>query len=59
MIVVYLVVIELGKQRFYRALPVGPPVARSRPTHEHWIHHRAMRWSIRARPHRPGPAHRT
>jgi Mg2+-importing ATPase len=59
MIVVYLVLIELGKRRFYRVLPHGPPIARPRPTREHWIHHRASRWSIHARPHRPAAAHHT
>ena len=59
MIVVYLVLIELGKRRFYRVLPHGPPIARPRPPREHWIHHRASRWSIHARPHRPAAAHHT
>ena len=59
MIVVYLVLIELGKRRFYRARPQGPPIARPRPAREHWIHHRATRWSIPARPQGPAPAQRT
>lgn len=33
-----------------RAWPHGPPVARRRPDREHWIHHRATRWSIPGRP---------
>ncbi len=53
MIIVYLLLIELGKRRFYRVRPSGPPVARPRRDREHWIHHRASRWTIRARPHRP------
>jgi Mg2+-importing ATPase len=53
MIVVYLVLIELGKRRFYRAIPPGPPIARRRPEREHWIHYRASRWSIPTRPHHP------
>ncbi len=57
MIIVYLVLIELGKLRFYRARAHGPPLARPRPDHEHRVHHRASRWTIRARPRRPIPAH--
>ena len=56
MIVFYLVLVELGKLRFYRVRPHGPPVARRRPEREHWIHHRATRWSIHGRPRRPIPA---
>ncbi|MGZ4426227.1 MAG: magnesium-translocating P-type ATPase [Gaiellaceae bacterium] len=58
MIVIYLVLVELGKLRFYRVRPHGPPVARRRPDREHWIHHRATRWSIPGRPRRPMAAHR-
>jgi Mg2+-importing ATPase len=50
MIVVYLALVELGKVRFYRTRPQGPPVARRWPDREHWIHHRATRWSIPGRP---------
>jgi P-type Mg2+ transporter len=57
MIVIYLVLVELGKLRFYRIRPHGPPVARHHPKREHWIHHRATRWSIPGRPHRPTRAH--
>ena len=57
MIVIYLVLVELGKLRFYRVRPHGPPVARRWPEREHWIHHRATRWSIHGRPRRPMPAH--
>jgi P-type Mg2+ transporter len=41
MIVVYLLLIELGKLRFYQVRPSGPPLSRRRPDREHWIHHRA------------------
>ncbi len=57
MIVLYLVLVELGKLRFYRVQPHGPPLARRRPAREHWIHHRATRWSIPGRPRHPTPAH--
>ena len=46
MIVIYLVLIELGKLRFYRAAPAGPPVSRHRGRREHLIHRRASRWTI-------------
>ena len=46
MIVLYLLLVELGKLRFYRVRPHGPAVARRRPDREDWIHHRATRWSI-------------
>jgi Mg2+-importing ATPase len=59
MIVVYLVLIELGKRRFYRVRPHGPPIARPRPRREHRIHRRASRWTTHARPHPPIPAHPT
>ncbi len=59
MIVVYLLLIELGKRRFYRVRPAGPPLARPRPDHERRIHRRASRWTILTRPHRPRTAHRT
>ena len=57
MIVLYLVLVELGKLRFYRVRPPhGAPVARRRHEREHWIHHRATRWSIHGRPPRPTAA---
>jgi Mg2+-importing ATPase len=56
MIVIYVVLVELGKLRFYRVRPHAPPVARRRPEREHWIHHRATPWSIHGRPRRPMPA---
>jgi Mg2+-importing ATPase len=48
MILVYLVLIELGKRRFYRVgirtrPPAGPPPA----DRDRRIHHRAARWSVR------------
>lgn len=55
MIALYLVLVELGKVRFYRVGPNGPPVAPRRPEREHWIHHRAARWSIHGRPRRSRP----
>ena len=57
MILVYLVLVELGKRRFYRVRPGGPAIARPLPDRERWIHHRASRWSTRAPPRRPIPAH--
>jgi len=47
MVIAYLVLIELGKQRFYRALPHGRPLAR--PHLHKRAHHRASRWSITGR----------
>jgi len=58
MIIVYFVLIELGKRRFYRLRPPGPPIARARPDRERWIHRRASRWTTHTGPHhrRPAPA---
>jgi P-type Mg2+ transporter len=48
MIVIYLVLIELGKRRFYRVpATAGPPIARRPARREHLIHRRASRWTIR------------
>jgi len=47
MVVAYLILIELGKQRFYRALPHERPHARPHP-HKR-ARHRASRWSITGR----------
>ena len=52
MIVIYLVLIELGKRRFYRVHTEGPPLARPHPPRQRRVHHRATRWSIPGRPHR-------
>ena len=57
MILVYLALVELGKRRFYRVRPPGPAIARRLPEREHWIHHRASRWTTHATPRRPVPAH--
>ncbi len=57
MIVIYLLLIELGKRRFYRVRTSGPPIARRRPEREHWIHHRATRWTTRAGPRHAVDAH--
>jgi hypothetical protein len=54
MICLYLVLIELGKRRFYRLQGEGQPIAQPRPPRERRIHHRASRWSIRGRPRGPG-----
>jgi hypothetical protein len=59
MILVYLVLIELGKRRFYHVRPHGPPIARPRPDRQRWIHRRASRWTTRTHPHPPIPAHPT
>ena len=58
MIPIYLLLIELGKRRFYRVRPQGRRLARPRPEHERRIHHRASRWSIHGRPRRPADANR-
>jgi P-type Mg2+ transporter len=50
MAVAYLLLIELGKRRFYRVQAEGRPLARPRPPRQRRIHHRASRWSIRGRP---------
>jgi P-type Mg2+ transporter len=47
MIPTYLLLLELGKRRFYRIRTIGPPIARPRPPRHQRIHHRASRWSIR------------
>jgi Mg2+-importing ATPase len=59
MIPIYLVLVELGKRRFYRAPSEGTPLARPRPEPEKRIHHRASRWSIRGQPRRLIPAHQS
>ncbi len=45
MVLVYIVLIELGKRRFYRHPPEGQPLARAHPRRR--IHHRASRLSTR------------
>ena len=59
LIPLYLLLIELGKRRFYRVKPRGPAVAHPRPERERRIHHRASRWTIHARPRRPSRARRS
>jgi P-type Mg2+ transporter len=44
MVVLYLVLIEVAKKRFYRAPPEGRPVSRPHPHRR--IHHRASRWTV-------------
>jgi Mg2+-importing ATPase len=45
MVLVYIVLIELGKRRFYRHAPEGQPLAHPHPRRR--ILHRASRWSTR------------
>jgi P-type Mg2+ transporter len=54
MIAVYLLLIELGKRRFYRLEEAGRPLARRRPPRLRHIHSRASRWSVRLRLRRAG-----
>ena len=56
MIPVYLLLLELGKRRFYRVRAPGPPLARPRPPRVRQIHTRASRWSIHSRPRKRLPA---
>jgi Mg2+-importing ATPase len=50
MILLYLVLVELGKCRFYAVSTRGMPIARPRPPRQRRIHHRASRWSTRHGP---------
>lgn len=52
MIVVHLMLIELGKRRFYRALPAGPLLARPHPPRQRRIGRRASWWTVVTRPPR-------
>jgi Mg2+-importing ATPase len=52
MIPAYLLLLELGKRRFYRVEAAGSPLARPRPPRQQRIHTRASRWSIRNHLHR-------
>jgi len=47
MVVVYLVLVDLVKRRFYRVPVTGPPVARPLSRRQRRIVHRASRWSTR------------
>jgi P-type Mg2+ transporter len=49
----YLLLLELGKRRFYRVEAAGPSISRPRPPRQHRIHLRASRWSTRSRLPRP------
>ena len=44
MVILYLVLVEIGKMIFYRHLPVGQPIAARLP-HKR-ARHRASRWSV-------------
>jgi len=55
MIALYLVLVELGKVRFYRVGPNGPPVAPRRPGRELWTPPRAARGSLPGPPRRSRP----
>ncbi len=57
MILVYLLLIELGKQRFYRVRHPGPSIARPRPARERRILRRASRWTTHAGTHRRSAVH--
>jgi P-type Mg2+ transporter len=54
MVPIYLLLLELGKRRFYRTETAGPPLARPRPPRHRHIHHRASRWAVPGRPRRAG-----
>jgi Mg2+-importing ATPase len=43
-VMLYLLIVELAKRRFYRDADDGQPLARRHPKHR--VHHRASRWSI-------------
>jgi P-type Mg2+ transporter len=51
----YLLLLELGKGRFYRREALARPVAGARPGRRRRLHRRASRWSVPGRPrtHRP------
>jgi Mg2+-importing ATPase len=56
LIVLYLVLVELGKRRFYSMQSRGAPISHPRPPRLRRIHHRASRWSTRHGPRlRPDP----
>ncbi len=52
MIPTYLLLLELGKRRFYRTPTTGRPIARPHPPRHRRIQYRASRWSIRNHPRR-------
>jgi Mg2+-importing ATPase len=47
MVILYLVLVEVGKTIFYRHMPSGQPLAT--PVHHKRARHRASRWSVRRR----------
>jgi hypothetical protein len=50
MIPTYLLLLELGKRRFYRRAAATPTLQRPRPRRARRIARRAARWSVRAFP---------
>ena len=48
MVVVYLLLIELGKRRFYRLETAGPPLVHRQPPRLRRLEHRASRWTVAA-----------
>jgi hypothetical protein len=57
MIPTYLLLLEIGKLRFYRIQPAGPPLSQPSAQRQRRIHHRASRWSIRDWPRRIAGPH--
>jgi Mg2+-importing ATPase len=55
-VMLYLVIVELAKRRFYRDGDDGRPLARRHPKRR--VHHRASRWSIPGELHAPPMAAR-
>jgi P-type Mg2+ transporter len=58
LVILYLILVEVGKTIFYRHLPSGKPLAK--PVRHKRLRHRASRWSVRRRMHdqRPHPHER-
>ena len=50
-VMLYLLIVELAKRRFYRDADDGRPLARRHPKRR--VHHRASRWSIPGKLHAP------
>jgi Mg2+-importing ATPase len=50
MVPIYLLLLEIGKRRFYRTETSGPPIARPGISRLRHIHHRASRWAVPGRP---------
>ncbi len=53
MIPIYLVLVEVGKRRFYRVRTRGPLIASPLADRERRIHHRASRWTTHGGPPHP------